>query len=68
MPNPDRPLRTEEVEITPEMIVAGARPIYADPFLDIGETGAELLAAKVLKCALAARGGRCVDEPKEDWR
>jgi hypothetical protein len=43
------------VEITEEMIGAGAEVLRTDALLDISPTTAEILAEEVLKRALAAR-------------
>lgn len=41
-----------EIEITPNMIRAGAGVIEADPLLDVDPFLAELLAERVLRAAL----------------
>jgi len=45
----------DKIEITEEMIAAGADVLMADPFLGLGPTSAEDLAEKVLVRALSAR-------------
>jgi hypothetical protein len=44
-----------EIEITPEMIEAGATVIYSKETIDIGPTGAKYLAVAVIEAALKAR-------------
>jgi hypothetical protein len=45
------------VEITPEMIEAGARVLMGDSTLNLGPMSAEILAEKVISNTLAARFG-----------
>ena len=48
------PQTSKEIEITEEMIGAGAEVLRTDALLDISPTTAEILAAEVLRRALAA--------------
>jgi hypothetical protein len=50
----DRPaLETDKIEITREMIEAGAEAILRDASLDVGPTKAEIIAEAVISRALA---------------
>lgn len=44
----------DKIEITEEMIAAGAAVLMADPFLNFSPTGAEITAEKVLLEAMSA--------------
>jgi hypothetical protein len=43
-----------EIEITPEMVEAGAEVLWRHPMLDIPPGFAETLVREILKCALPA--------------
>jgi hypothetical protein len=51
---PDRPALEieDEIEITPEMIAAGAAVLWARDDIDIGPTGSEIVAENVIRAAL----------------
>jgi hypothetical protein len=52
----DRPAQSYEIDVTPEMVDAGAVVIYSSNEIDdIGPTGAKNLAFAVIKAALEAR-------------
>jgi hypothetical protein len=51
---------TAEVEITAEMVAAGAAVIWHDSDLDVGASGAEDLAERVIEAALKTRHGSSV--------
>lgn len=50
----DRPVHEskEEIEVTPAMIEAGATVLWDRADIDIGPTGCEILAQKILVAAL----------------
>lgn len=54
----DRPATElrEEIEVTPEMIEAGAAVLLRDESLDLGDGYAELLTRRVLAAALGTLG------------
>jgi hypothetical protein len=50
---------SDKIEITPEMIKAGARVLLADPMTTNLSAGfAELIAEDVIRAAIAAKHGR----------
>jgi hypothetical protein len=53
---PDRPTpcSASEIEVTPEMIKAGATVLLNDPFLNLGLGEARNIAEKIILCALTA--------------
>lgn len=57
MPNiTDGPTKTSEIEITPEMIEAGAKALMdGSGLIDLGPTFAEIYAREVLRAALSVR-------------
>ncbi len=51
----------DDIEITPEMVEAGATILMRDPFLNLGPTSAELLAEEVLRAAELVRRGKTAE-------
>jgi hypothetical protein len=45
---------TDERMVTEEMIAAAAAVLWENPFLEMGQTGAEILAEEMLRQALSA--------------
>ena len=53
---PDEPADIE-IEVTPEMVEAGAAVITAGPFCDLGSGYCEIVAKRVVEAALRVLGG-----------
>jgi hypothetical protein len=50
----DRPVLDDEIEVTPEMIEAGAKILLADASCTYGTNEAHMVSEEIIKCALAA--------------
>ena len=57
------PSELEEIEVTPEMVQAGARVLNSDFDLCAGYT-AEIMAEEVFQAMLRARGGNTIQTPR----